>query len=88
MKSEVIIILEIFVQTFHSDREVISFDSTLEEALSVFRNSEKDNHTVSPEYAGLHQKIIAGKPSSAVRLLLQSIAYDQIEGKKKICQID
>ena len=34
------------------------------------------------------EKIIAGKPSSVVRLLLQSIAYDQIEGKRKICQID
>ena len=46
MKSEVIVILEISVLTFRSEREVISFDSTLEEALSVFRNSEKDNHTV------------------------------------------
>ena len=46
MKSEVIVILEISVLTFRSDREVISFDSTLEEALSVFRNSEKDNQTV------------------------------------------
>ena len=45
MKSEVIVILEISVLTFRSDREVISVDSTLEEALSVFRNTEKDNHT-------------------------------------------
>ena len=60
MKSEVIVILEISVLTFCSDREVISFDSTLEEALSVFRNSEKDNHTVSPEYAGLHRKNYSG----------------------------
>ena len=46
MKSEVIVILEISVLTFRSDREVISVDSTLEEALSVFWNTEKDNHTV------------------------------------------
>ena len=57
MKSEVIVILEISVLTFRSDREVISFDSTLEEALSVFRKRQPHRLTrvcwfASKNYSG------------------------------------
>ena len=45
------------------------------------KQKQKNSHTVSPEYAGLHQTNYGVQTTECSCLLLQSIVYDQMEEK-------
>ena len=45
------------------------------------KTKKKNSHTVSPEYAGLHQTKLWRVTFECSRLLFPSFVYDKIEGK-------
>ena len=53
----------------------------LDEKTKKTKKTKKNSHTVSPEYAGLHQTKLWRVTFECSRLLFPSFVYDKIEGK-------
>ena len=59
----------------------ICFGEALFSLMEKKKQTKTNGHTVSPEYAGLHQTNYGVQTTKCICLSLQSIVYDQIEEK-------